>query len=38
MSIAVENMADRVHAIQEEARNQLEAYVDKYKEVVDKKQ
>ncbi|GMY21253.1 kanadaptin-like protein, partial [Fagus crenata] len=29
ISIATENMADRIHAIQEEARNQLEAYVDK---------
>jgi hypothetical protein len=37
MSIAIENMADIIHAIQEEVRNQLEAYVAKYKEAAYKK-
>uniref|UniRef100_A0A2N9J550 CCHC-type domain-containing protein n=1 Tax=Fagus sylvatica TaxID=28930 RepID=A0A2N9J550_FAGSY len=31
------NMADKIHAIQEEVRNQLEAYPTKYKEATDKK-
>jgi hypothetical protein len=37
LSIAAENMADRIHAIQEEVRNQLEASAAKYKQAADKK-
>ena len=37
LSIATENMADRIHAIQEVVRNQLEASTAKYKEATDKK-
>jgi hypothetical protein len=38
MSIAAENMADIIHAIQEEVDNRLKAFVTKYKEVANKKQ
>ena len=37
MSIAAKNMANVIHAVQEEVRNQLEASSAKYKEVAHKK-